>query len=123
MEKFNQIVDNIPVISFLKNQWILFWNWIKLAHSSSDEASSKRFYGGGFILTCIIGWLLFAAGVFNIVYWNTLFAGWLIMLLAGIGLISMAVLEKITQVIADFKIAKLQNETNPTIVVSKIKAE
>ncbi len=45
-----------------------------------------------------------------------MFAAWFIMLISGLGLISLAVLEKVTQIVADFKIAKIQElpkEVNP----------
>ena len=92
----------------LFGQWVKFWDWIKLAHSSSDEASSKRLYGGLLILSCITVFMLFCAGVFSIAAWTTMFAAWFIMLISGLGLISLAVLEKVTQIVADFKIAKIQ---------------
>lgn len=92
-------------------QWVRFWDWIKLAHSSSDEASSKRLYGGLFILNCILSFDFAMKFDVAVGTWNTLFTAWFVMLLAGIGMIAFSVLEKIVTVITEFKIAKINAET------------
>ena len=93
-------------ISFF-GQWYKFWDWIKVAHSSSDEASSKRLYGGILILSCIITFILFAQGVFPIENWQAIYSGWYSLLFIGFGLISVSTVEKLAGVIANFKIQRL----------------
>lgn len=107
IQKYVLIINSLPIIGFLRNQWILFWNWIKMVHSHSDEASSKRFYGGIIILNCIIVFDLFSKGVFKIGDWNTLYSAWFTLLFVGVALISISTLEKLSTIIANFKIKKL----------------
>lgn len=107
MDKIVEFFNKFPVIGFLRNQWILFWDWIKLAHSNLDEASSKRFYGGVIILNCIIVFDLFAKGVFSITNWTSLYSAWYSLLFIGAALISISTIEKLAMIIANFKIKKL----------------
>lgn len=107
MDKVLNFFNNFPIISFLKGQWIVFWNWVKLAHSQSDEASSKRLYGGILILNCIIVFDLFGKGIFPIDSWQTIYAGWYSLLFIGSALISISTLEKLASIIANFKIQQL----------------
>ncbi len=95
-------------------QWVKFWDFIKIAHSSSDEASSKRLYGGIIVLNCIIIFYLFAAQVFKLDAWTPLAPYWLILLMSGLGLISLSVLEKIVEVITELKIKQIP-ESSPSI--------
>lgn len=88
-------------------QWILFWNWIKLAHSSSEEASSKRLYGGIMILSCIVLFFLFSAGIFDMGAWPQIAPYWTFLLVLGVALISISTVEKIAQVIANLKIQQI----------------
>jgi len=97
-------------------QWNKFWDWVKLAHSSSDEASSKRFYGGIIVLNCIVIFYLFSAQVFKPAIWVNMAPYWIILLMSGLGLISLSVLEKIIQLITDLKIKQIPGskpEINP----------
>ena len=98
----------------LFGQWVKFWDWIKLAHSSSDEASSKRFYGGIIVINCIIILYLFSAQVFKPSVWTTIAPYWIILLLSGMGLISLSVLETIVQLITELKIKQI-TESKPEI--------
>jgi hypothetical protein len=98
----------------LMGQWNRFWDWIKIAHSSSDEASSKRFYGGIIVINCIIILYLFSAGVFKLIVWTNIAPYWIILLVSGLGLISLSVLEKIIQLITELKIKQIPG-SNPTV--------
>lgn len=114
MEKFLEFFDKFPVISFLKGQWIALWNWVKLAHSSSEEASTKRLYGGIIVLNSILTFDLFAKGVFSLEAWTTLYSGWYSLLFMGAALISISTLEKLAMIIANFKIKSLFGADAPT---------
>lgn len=114
MEKTLEFFNNFPIISFLKGQWINLWNWIKLVHSQSDEASSKRFYGGIIILNCIIVFDLFAKGIFPIAHWIDLYSAWYSLLFIGAALISISTLEKLANIIAAFKIDTLMKKSAST---------
>jgi FtsH-binding integral membrane protein len=89
-------------------QWTKFWDFIKLAHSSSDEASSKRLYGGIIVLSCLASFYLFSAEVFSLKAWTVMAPYWTFLLLSGIGLISISLVEKLAQIIANFKITAIQ---------------
>ena len=99
----------------LFGQWVKFWDWIKLAHSSSDEASSKRLYGGIIIINCILVFDLFSKGIFPVSNWNIMYSGWFTMLFTGAGMISLAVIEKVAQIIADVKIKRIDGPADPPI--------
>jgi hypothetical protein len=107
-------------IKFLRTQWDNFWSWIALAHSSSDEASSKRFYGGIGFLSCIVMLYLFAAGVFPAVVWMQISPYWVILLSSSLGLISLAVLEKVTTIISNLKLHKSQVENDEPVTTPKL---
>jgi hypothetical protein len=94
-------------------QWLKFWDWIKIAHSSSDEASSKRLYGGIIVLNCIIIFYLFSSSVFKPEVWTFVAPYWLILLMSGLGLISLSVLEKVVQIIADLKVKQIPGSSPP----------
>ncbi len=92
----------------LWGQWVKFWDFIKLAHSSSDEASSKRLWGGVMITCCMIMLYLFAASVFSTTVWTYIAPYWTFVLVLGAGMISLGVVEKISALISNFKIAKIE---------------
>ncbi len=96
----------------LFGQWNKFWDWIKLAHSSSDDASSKRLYGGIIVLNCIIIFYLFSSQVFKQEVWTFVAPYWLILLMSGLGLISLSVLEKVVQIITELKIKQIPGLEN-----------
>jgi len=98
---------------FVTGQWINFWNWIKLAHSSSEDASSKRLYGGVIILVCLFVFIAFSAGWFPIKAWPTLYPAWFTLLFIGSGMISLAVVEKVADIITRIKIARITNDDKP----------
>lgn len=97
----------------LMGQWNKFWDWIKTAHSSSDEASSKRFYGGIIVINCIIILYLFSAQVFKSNVWTNIAPYWIILLMSGLGLISLSVLEKIIQLVTELKIKQIPGSNMP----------
>ena len=104
MKKVLEFFNDFPFISFLKGQWILFWNWIKLAHSSSDEASSKRLYGGLSILTCITTLVLVMAGKFPKEVWTVAAPYWTFLLVIGVALLSLSTYQTIITSLKDLKI-------------------
>ena len=104
---FLTILNNFPILGFFRNQWVFFANWLKIVHSNSDEASSKRFYGGIILLNCILAFDLFSAGVFSPDYWNILYSAWYSLLFIGFALLSISTVEKLAAVIANFKIQKI----------------
>lgn len=117
MEKFMKIINyltiisnQLPVIGFLRNQWIKCWDWIKLAHSSSEDASSKRLWGGMILATSLSSFMLFAADVFPSKNFTLLAPYWYFLVLVGVSLLSISTIEKLAQIIANFKINKFKND-------------
>lgn len=93
-------------------QWTKFWDWIKLAHSQSDEASSKRLYGGLIVISCLVSFFLFSAQVFSTKAWVILAPYWTFLLIMGVGLISLGVVEKVAAIIESVKKFAIKSETN-----------
>jgi hypothetical protein len=95
-------VVNIAVFG----QWTKFWDWIKLAHSQSDEASCKRLYGGLGVLACIAILFLVGLGVISPQAWSYIAAYWTILLVFSFGMISLGVVEKVAGLITTLKLAQ-----------------
>jgi len=94
-------------------QWTKWWDWMKLMHSASEDASSKRFWGGFLIFWSVVAFFLAAFGVLTVTVWDKLFTAWLIMLTSGLGLISLAVLDKILSLTNSLKFAQLEKDKLP----------
>lgn len=116
MEKYFKIVYGWILWirdTLLFGQWTKLCDFLKLAHSQSDEASSKRLYGGLIILNCLAVFDLFSKGVFPVANWSIMYPGWFTLLFIGAGMISLSVIEKVAQIIADVKINKMFSGKEP----------
>lgn len=81
-------------ISFSEG-WKSFLRWVKLVHSSSDEASAKRFYGGIGFLTCVILLYLVALGAISMKTADDLQSYWEFMLAISSSMIGLGTAETI----------------------------
>ena len=113
MNKFFQSIGKAVLWirdTLLFGQWINFWNWIKLAHSSSDDASSKRLYGGIIVLNCLVIFDLFSAGIFKHDAWKELASYWNFSLILGASMISVEVIIKLASVISSLRSGKTSQD-------------
>jgi hypothetical protein len=81
------------VITFIKNGVVDYYEWMKLIHSASEDASAKRFYGGIGFLNCIIIYYFVCFGKIDSTIWEKVAPGWDFLLTLSVGMIGLGMIE------------------------------